>query len=175
MKFLFNKTLEKKINGLKEYRSDVFKDLRGEVWTSYNKKEIKDKDLRKLNFFHDKFSMNKKNVLRGLHGDSSTYKLVSCPYGEVFQVAVDLRKNSSSYGKYYSTKLSQKNKKSLLIPPGVANGFLVLSKKSIYHYKLAYKGKYKDFDEQFTIKFNSPIINIKWPKKNYILSKRDSE
>ena len=173
MKFLFNKKLEKKIKGLKEYKSNAFKDLRGEIWTNYDKKQFKDKDLNKLNFFHDKFSINKKNVLRGLHGDSSTYKLVSCPYGEVFQVAVDLRKNSISNGKYYATKLSQKNKKTLLIPPGFANGFLVLSRKSIYHYKLAYKGQYKDCDKQFTVKFNDPIIKIKWPKRNYILSKRD--
>jgi dTDP-4-dehydrorhamnose 3,5-epimerase len=129
--------------------------------------------LKKLNFLHDKLSLNKKNVLRGLHGDLSSYKLVSCVYGEVFQVVADFRKKSSTFGKYYSTKLSQKNKKILLIPPGVANGFLVLSKESIYNYKLAYKGKYKDYDKQFTIKFDNKLFNIKWPKRKYIMSARD--
>lgn len=173
MKFLFNKNASNTIVGLKEFSSDVFKDLRGELWTSYNKKEFKDKDLKKLNFLHDKFSLNKKNVLRGLHGDFSTYKLINCPYGEIFQVAADFRKKSPTFGKYYSSKLSQRNKKSLLIPPGVANGFLVLSDKSIYNYKLAYKGRYKDSDMQFTIMYNDPFFNIKWPKRKYILSNRD--
>jgi dTDP-4-dehydrorhamnose 3,5-epimerase len=173
MKFLFNKNTSNKILGLKEFRPDTFRDLRGELWTSYNKKIFKDKVLKKLNFLHDKLSLNKKNVLRGLHGDLSSYKLVSCVYGEVFQVVADFRKKSSTFGKYYSTKLSQKNKKILLIPPGVANGFLVLSKESIYNYKLAYKGKYKDYDKQFTIKFDNKLFNIKWPKRRYVMSARD--
>ena len=72
-----------------------------------------------------------------------------------------------------ATSLSAINKKTLLIPPGVANGFLVLSKESIYSYKLAYNGKYKDTKDQFTINYDDPLFNIKWPKRNYILSKRD--
>ena len=173
MKFLFNKNASNKIFGLKEFKSDRFKDIRGELWTSYNKKELDYEIKKNLKFIHDKFSINKKNVLRGLHGDFSTYKLVTCPYGEIFQVVADFRKKSSTYGNYYATKLSQKNKKSLLIPPGVANGFLVLSKESIYNYKLAYEGKYKDLSEQFTIMYNDPLFNIKWPKRIYILSSRD--
>lgn len=174
MKFLFNQSAKKKISGLREYKSDSFYDVRGELWTSYNKKNFNKKIQKDLNFVHDKFSINKKDVLRGLHGDYSTFKLITCPYGEIFQVAADFRKKSLTYGKYYSTILSQKNKKTLLIPPGVANGFLVLSKESIYSYKLAYDGKYKDAKDQFTINYDDPLFNIKWPKRNYILSKRDN-
>ena len=85
--------------------------MRGEIWTSYNKDLLNYKIFRKLKCLHEKFVLNKKNVLRGLHGDLSSFKLVSCPYGEVFQVAADFRKNSPSFGRYYSTILSQKNKK----------------------------------------------------------------
>tara|TARA_B100000900_G_scaffold384296_1_gene372997 strand:+ start:315 stop:845 length:531 start_codon:yes stop_codon:yes gene_type:complete len=173
MKFLFNKKTSNIIIGLKEFTSDVFEDSRGELWTSYCKNNYKDKDLKKLKFLHDKFSINKKNVLRGLHGDFSTYKLITCPYGEIFQVAADFRKKSPTFGKYYSTILNQKNKKSLLIPPGVANGFLALTDKSLYNYKLAYRGKYKDANMQFTIQYNDPFFSIKWPKRKYILSERD--
>ncbi len=174
MKFLFNTNVSNKISGLKEFKSDCFKDNRGDLWSSYNKKKFNDKILIKLNFLHDKFSFNKKNVLRGLHGDFSTYKLVTCPYGEIFQVAADYRKNSPTYGKYYSMILSHKNKKSLLIPPGVANGFLVLSKECLYSYKLSYNGDYIDKDKQFSLKFNDIFFGIKWPKRKYVLSKRDN-
>jgi dTDP-4-dehydrorhamnose 3,5-epimerase len=161
------------VKGVVEFESDSFSDERGEIWTSYHTNFIKNALPASQSFKHDKFVYNKKNVLRGLHGDHKTYKLVMCPLGEVFQVAVDARENSSTYGNVHMTYLSNKNKKSLLLPPGVANGFLVMSEFALYHYKLSYDGEYADALDQFTIKYDDSRFNVQWPEKNFLLSERD--
>jgi len=152
-----------------------FEDKRGIIWTSF-KKEWDAKLLPEgVNFVHDKFNLSKKNVLRGIHGDQDTYKLISCVYGKIFQVVVDCRINSKNFGKHTTFELNHLNPKSILIPPGFGNGFLVSSSKAIYHYKLAYKGKYNDSEKQFTYSWNNKNFKIKWPNLKPILSKRDSE
>lgn len=154
---------------IKIYKNSSFKDKRGLYWTSWTKKLNKN-----LNFNHDKFSLSKKNVLRGIHGDKKTWKLISCPYGKVFVVVVNNLKNSKSYMTYKSFILSKRNNMSILIPPNYGLGFLCLSNECIFHYKLSYKGNYNDTKQQFTIKWNDPRPNIKWPKGKKIISKRDS-
>ena len=119
--------------------------------------------------------MYKRQVLRGIHGDQDTYKLISCVYGKIFQVVVDCRINSKNFGKHTTFELNHLNPKSILIPPGFGNGFLVSSSKAIYHYKLAYKGKYNDSEKQFTYSWNNKKFKIKWPNLKPILSKRDSK
>ena len=153
-----------------KYKNSSFVDKRGYYWTSWKKGTIK-----KLKFRHDKFSLSKKNVLRGLHGDNKTWKLVSCPYGKFLLVVVNCEKNSKDYLKWKSWILSHKNGIQILIPPNYANAHLCLSKECLFHYKLSYEGLYLDAKEQFSIRWNDPKININWPIKKPILSSRDKK
>ncbi len=173
MKFETNFINSEKVSGVIEFEPDSFADERGEIWTSYHSNSLENTLPESISFRHDKFVHNNKDVLRGLHGDHKTYKLVMCPVGEVFQVALDFRKNSSTYGNIHTTYLNEKNKKALLLPPGIANGFLVMSEFALYHYKLAYDGAYLDASEQFTIKHDDSRFKIQWPKKDLIMSNRD--
>jgi dTDP-4-dehydrorhamnose 3,5-epimerase len=157
------------IKKIKILRGTNFKDKRGLLWTSW-KKNKKDK----IFFNHDKFSISKKNVLRGLHYDNKTWKLISCVYGKVFFVVVDCRMNSKNYLKFFSTTLDAKKNVQILIPPNFANGHLCISKECVFHYKLSYRGNYSDVDSQKVLKWNDKRLNIKWPfRKNIILSSRD--
>ena len=155
---------------VKVYKNTSFKDHRGYYWTSWKSNTIK-----KIIFSHDKFSLSKKNVLRGLHGDYKTWKLVSCPYGKFLLVVVNCLKKSRNYLKWKSWILSHENGIQVLIPPNYANGHLCLSKKCLFHYKLSYKGKYTDAKKQFSLKWNDPKLNIKWPVKRPILNSRDKK
>ena len=157
------------LKNLKEFYHDAYIDNRGYYWTSWKISEFKN-----IKFNHDKFSISKKNVLRGLHGDYKTWKLISCVYGKIFFVVVNYDKKSNDYLKYKKIILSHENRKQILLPPGFANGMLCLSKVCVIHYKLSYKGQYTDADKQFSIKWNDKRINIKWPIKKPILSQRDS-
>jgi dTDP-4-dehydrorhamnose 3,5-epimerase len=153
---------------IKKLINKSFKDKRGFYWTSWKSGSIK-----KIKFKHDKFSLSNKNVLRGLHGDNKTWKLVSCPYGKFLLVIVNLNKKSKDYLKWEKFLLSHKNGLQILIPPNYANGHLCLSDKCLFHYKLSYRGKYVDSNKQFSLRWNDPKININWKVKNPILSKRD--
>ena len=153
---------------IKVFKNSSFKDNRGYYWTSWKKGIVKN-----IIFNHDKFSLSKKNVLRGLHGDKKMWKLVSCVYGKFFIAVVDLNKNSKSYLKWKTWILSQKNNIQLLIPPNYANGHYCLSDYCLFHYKLSYKGFYTGHRQQFSIRWNDPKIDIKWPCKKPILSMRD--
>jgi dTDP-4-dehydrorhamnose 3,5-epimerase len=175
MKFEARCQKSSSIDGVFEFIPDTFEDHRGAIWTSYHSDLFDSLLPDSSSFKHDKFVSNKKNVLRGLHGDQKTFKLVMCPYGEVYQVALDVRQESSSYGGIHVTNLNGENKRMLLIPPGVANGFLVLSEYAIYHYKLSYRGEYLDADDQFTIKYNDPRFGVSWPMEDVIISNRDAE
>ena len=155
---------------IKKIINSRFKDLRGLYWTSWKKNKNE-----KIIFKHDKFSLSKKNVLRGLHGDKKTWKLVSCPYGKFLLIAVNFDKKSKNYLKWKSWILSPENGIQILIPPYYANGHLCLSNKCLFHYKLSYTGKYNDVKNQFSLKWNDPKIGIKWPIKKPILSRRDKK
>ena len=145
-----------------------FNDSRGSYWTVWEKNRYN------LDFNHDKFSYSKKNVLRGLHGDYKSWKLVSCVYGEIFFVIVNNNKNHKDYLKYKTMYLNDKNKKQVLIPPGFANGHLCTSNECLFYYKWSYLGDYPDINDQFSIKWNDKRLDINWPiKAKPILSKRD--
>lgn len=148
-------------------------DSRGNVWTSFLEDEI-DKLLPKnISFKHDKFSTSKKNVLRGIHGDQKSWKLVTCVFGDIQQVVVDLRIDSPTFKQWQDFRISSNNQQLILIPPNMGNAFYVCSKKAVYHYKLAYKGEYIDADEQFSLKWNDETIKIKWLTNTPFLSERD--
>lgn len=146
---------------------DSFEDFRGELFTSYKKGDYN------LDFNHDKVSISRKNVLRGLHGDSKSFKLITCLAGEIYFVVVDNRPDSPNYLKWDWIILTSKNRKTILVPPMFANGHFILSKEATFFYKWSYEGEYPDVKDQFTLKWNDPKININWPVLNPILSNRD--
>ena len=154
-------------------KPDIFSDHRGFLFTDYLEsfflKELKFSEK----FNHSKFAYNNKGVLRGIHGDFDSYKLVNCVYGKIFQVVVDCRQESINYLKFQEFELDHEDPKLILIPPGFGNAFQVISDYSIYNYKLAYPKEYNDYDQQFTFKWNDKRIGINWPIKNPVLSNRD--
>ena len=155
------------INGVVIREQDAFTDYRGDLYTVW-----KDGDFD-LNFNHDKVSTSRKHVLRGIHGDNKSWKLVTCLYGEIYFVIVDNRESSDTFLQWESMMLTDRNRRQVLIPPGVGNGFLVMSHRSVFHYKWSYEGEYADVNQQFTIKWNDPIVGVDWPIDNPILSRRD--
>ena len=156
-----------KFSEVKIIEPDVFTDYRGDLWTIWNKKESD------IDFNHDKVSTSRKNVLRGIHGDYKSTKLVTCLHGELFFVVVDNRPESTTYLQWDHTILDDRRRKMVLIPPGFGNAFLVLSDTSVFHYKWSYTGDYPDVEDQFTIKWNDPWLKINWPITNPILQFRD--
>jgi dTDP-4-dehydrorhamnose 3,5-epimerase len=152
---------------VKIYQPDSFEDYRGELYTLFKQEE------HELVFNHDKVSVSRQNVLRGLHGDSKSWKLITCLSGVVYLVVVDNRPESPNYLKWDSIVLSETNRKQVLVPPMFANGHFVLSSQATFFYKWSYPGDYPDVKDQFTLKWNDPKINIHWPIDNPILSSRD--
>ena len=117
-------------------------------------------------------SVSKKNVLRGLHYQikKPQGKLISVIKGEVFDVAVDLRKNSKTFGKHFSITLNEKNCYSVYIPPGFAHGFLTTKKENIVCYSCT---EYRSPKNEKSLKYNDPRLKIKWPVKKPKVSKKD--
>ena len=146
-----------------------FEDFRGQYIETYNKKEYAKNGIL-IDFIQDDFSFSRKHVLRGIHGDNKTWKLITCLHGAFYFVVVNNDKNSSQYKKSISLTLSDKNRKQVLVPPNFGNGHLVLSEEAIFHYK---QNTEYDRSKQFTIKWNDPEYNLWWPVKNPILSIRD--
>tara|TARA_B110001450_G_scaffold57121_1_gene53748 strand:- start:600 stop:1097 length:498 start_codon:yes stop_codon:yes gene_type:complete len=159
---------DKKLKEVKYFKSNSFKDKRGEIWTTWDNIYS-----NKLKFNLDKITTSKKGVLRGFHCDKKSWKLVSCISGEILSVIVDYRAKSKNYLNFTSFKMSGKNKKSLIIPPMFLNSWLCLSQDCVYSYKYSFNGKYYDVENQISVKWNDPNINFKWPNKRPILSKRD--
>lgn len=148
----------------------IFGDFRGAYVETYNEKLYKEAGID-INFIQDDISVSFKNVLRGIHGDGVTWKLVSCYYGKFYLVVVNWSDGSSQFGEWASFELSDENRLQVLIPPKFGNGHLVLSDMAIFHYK---QGTYYDRTRQSTILWNDPKLDIKWPVSNPILSERDS-
>lgn len=143
-----------------------FKDRRG-----YFKELLREKIISKR-FPFVVASFSKKNVIRGLHLQkiNSQGKHVSVLKGKIFDVAVDLRKESKTHGQYYKCILSEKNSKSIFIPPGFAHGFQTLDKENYVIYSCT---QYRNSKSEKVIKFDDKDINIKWPLKKSIISKKD--
>ena len=160
------------IKGVKIINYDNFVDLRGSIWTTYLDNKINIKDNIKFN--HDKFSVSYKNVIRGIHYDNKTFKIVTAVYGAIDQVVVDMRKDSKTYKESLIFNIDDSNRFSILIPPMVGNGFRVKSDVAVYHYKLSYLGEYLDAENQYTLKWNDSSVDIDWNCENPILSSRDS-
>ena len=161
------KLIETKINGLKLIRSTVYKDNRGFLRETFRKNIVMNE-----NFPFDIMSFSKKNVLRGLHFQSknSQAKIITVTYGKIMDVAVDLRKNSPTFGKYFSIIISHKDDFSFYIPKNFAHGFLSLSNNTIVNYKCT---DFYDPKDQHTIIWNDKNLNINWNIKKPIVSKKD--
>ena len=165
---------ETKIKGVYIIEPQVFGDNRGYFMETYRKEEF-DKAGLKYNFVQDNQSKSKKGVLRGLHYQKKypQAKLVRVISGEVFDVAIDLRKNSPTYGEWVGEILSSENKKMLMVPRGFAHGFMVLSETAEFIYKC--DEVYHPEDEG-GIMWNDPEVGIKWPSDiEPLLSEKDQK
>ena len=157
------------------FRPAINWDLRGNIYTSFKEDSYKVSLPDGMKFIHDKFALSKQNVLRGLHGDTKTWKLVSCVYGEIYEVVVDMRPESPSFKKWDAFYLNSEKYTQVLIPPRFVNGYYVVSDQAVFHYKLAYTGEYIDAGEQITIPWNDPDLAINWPCTEPILQARDGK
>jgi len=158
-----------KLNGVLLIKLEVFEDHRGCYIETYNEDVYKKNGIG-VKFVQDDISVSKKNVLRGIHGDRKTWKLISCLKGEFYLVLINNDENSTQYMQQASFTLSEQNRIQILVPPRFGIGHLVISKRAIFHYK---QSTYYNPKEQFTIVWNDPKYKIFWPSKNPILSKRD--
>ncbi len=155
--------------GLIEIEPNVHKDLRGFFLESYNSAKYKELGVGAL-FLQDNHSYSKKDVLRGMHFQPGQAKLIYCPVGEIFDVVVDIRKNSKTFGKWQGFYISQENHKQLFIPDGFAHGFCVLSSEAHVIYKVSTHFN-RDLEQGFL--WSDPAIGIKWPVIDPIISQRD--
>lgn len=147
----------------------IFEDFRGEYIETYNKNVYNEAGIA-IDFVQDDISISHRNVLRGIHGDSKTWKLVSCLQGKFYLIVINNDKDSRQYREWEGFTLSDKNKVQVLIPPKFGNGHLVMSEQAIFHYK---QSTYYDREGQFTLKWNDPELGLWWPTTNPILSIRD--
>ena len=163
------KLINTKLPGPKIIKTNIYKDRRG-----YLKETFRKNLFGKINFPFDVMSYSKKNVLRGLHIQlqAPQAKIITVTSGKVMDVAVDLRKNSKTFGKYYSIVISEKSDFSFYIPEGFAHGFLCLSKSCTVNYKCS---RYRDSKSEATLDWKDKSIAIKWPIKNPILSDKDKK
>ena len=161
------KLLNTKIKGPKIIKTQIYKDSRGFLKEVY-KKNL----LSKIDFPFDVMSHSKKNVLRGLHIQTkkTQAKIITVTHGKIFDVALDLRRKSKTFGKYVCLTISDKDDYSFYIPKGFAHGFVCLSKECTVNYKCS---EYRDADSEKTLCWNDKSIKIKWPVKKPILSYKD--
>jgi dTDP-4-dehydrorhamnose 3,5-epimerase len=170
------KFIETKISDVIIIEPTVFGDTRGYFLESYNKKKFEEV-VGKTSFIQDNESKSSKGVLRGLHFQKPPFeqaKLVRCIEGEVLDVAVDIRKNSKTYGQHVAVLLSGENKRQLFVPRGFAHGFLVLSDSATFAYKV--DNTYApEFDAG--IRWNDKELNIQWglEESEVLVSAKDAE
>ncbi len=158
-----------KLDGVLLLKPEVFEDFRGQYVETYNEQFCRDNGID-VKFIQDDISVSSRHVLRGIHGDAETWKLVSCMHGKFYLVVVNCDKESPDFGKWLSFVLSDVNRHQVLIPPKHGNGHVVLSETAIFHYK---QNTYYNPKGQFTYIWNDPQLNIWWPIKNPLLSQRD--
>jgi len=151
-------------------KPSIFEDHRGMYVETFNEVDYKQNNIN-IKFVRDDVSTSSKNVLRGLHYDNKTWKLIHCMYGKIFFVVADMRKDSDQYLKWQSFILTSDNRHQVLVPPGFANGHFILSDHCIFHYKMS---EYYDPENEKGVKWNDPKLGIFWPADHPILSEKDS-
>lgn len=147
----------------------IFEDFRGCYVETYNERLYREAGIDQ-HFIQDDISVSRRHVLRGIHGDDKTWKLISCLQGSFYMVVINNDPQSSQYRKWTSFTLSETNRLQVLVPPKFGNGHVVMSEQAIFHYKQT-----TDYDRsgQFTLIWNDPALNIWWPIQNPIVSVRD--
>jgi dTDP-4-dehydrorhamnose 3,5-epimerase len=158
-----------KLDGVLLIKLDVFEDFRGQYVETYNEDLYKQNGVD-VKFKQDDISVSTQHVLRGVHGDGETWKLISCLYGSFYLVVVNNDNASPQYKKWQGFTLSDTNRQQILVPPKFGNGHVVLSDKAIFHYK---QNTYYNPKGQFTIIWNDADYGMWWPIKNPIVSRRD--
>jgi dTDP-4-dehydrorhamnose 3,5-epimerase len=161
------------IAGLLVFEPKVFGDARGFFLETWNRSRYREAGLD-ADFVQDNVSFSRGGILRGLHfqNPNPQGKLLQVLQGEVFDVAVDLRRSSPTFGKWHGLVLSDENKRQFYVPPGLAHGFAVLSETALFQYKCT--GLYSPKDE-LALRWDDPDIGIQWPLKEPLLSERDAK
>lgn len=167
--------IETKLKGCFIIEPQVFYDERGYFFECFNQNKFNDLLGKPVTFVQDNESFSSKGVLRGLHyqiGEFAQAKLVRVVNGTVLDVAVDLRKDSKTFGQHITVELSGENKRQLFVPRGFAHGFIVLSETVILSYKC---DNFYNKESEGGIIFNDPSLNINWklPESDFIISKKD--
>ena len=160
------KIIKTKFEGLLIIKRPTYYDNRGFLRELFEQKKFKKK------FIFDYFSLSKKNVIRGLHLQyrKPQVKIISVISGRIFDIVLDCRKNSKTFGKYYTMNISSKDNVSLYIPEGFAHGFCSLTDNTILHYR---NSNYRNKNYEIGILWKDRDLNIKWPVKNPLMSLRD--
>ena len=147
----------------------IFEDFRGTYVETYNEQIYHEAGID-IKFVQDDISVSTQHVLRGIHGDQETWKLISCLSGKFYLVVVNWDSTSPQYRQWEAFTLSEENRLQVLVPPKFGNGHLVLSDRAIFNYK---QSSYYNRAGQFTLIWNDPQLKIWWPIKNPIISPRD--
>ncbi|MBV5322397.1 MAG: dTDP-4-dehydrorhamnose 3,5-epimerase family protein [Ilumatobacteraceae bacterium] len=158
-----------KLDGVLLVKLEVFEDFRGQYVETYNEAIYREHGVD-MHLVQDDISVSSRNVLRGIHGDAETWKLITCLYGSFYLMVVNNDADSPQYRQWQGFTLSDTNRHQVLVPPKFGNGHLVLSEKAIFHYK---QNTYYNPAGQFTIVWNAPAVGAWWPVDNPILSRRD--
>lgn len=160
-----------RLSGLKRIRPKIFADQRGFFFETYRQPMYTSFGIDPV-FVQDNLSFSKKGTLRALHYQSTPgqAKLISCLQGKIFDVAVDIRPGSSTFGEWEGVELDDENNHQLFIPIGFAHGYCVLSETALVHYKVS---SVYHSDTECSLRWNDPRFNIKWPIQDPILSERD--
>lgn len=166
------KVIDTPIYGAKVIQPKVFGDARGFFLETFEKNRYQQMLNIDLDFVQDNHSRSTKGVLRGLHFQKSRPqgKLVRVVRGEVYDVAVDIRRNSPSYGKWFGVLLTEENKTQFWLPPGLAHGFAVLSDVADFEYKCT---EYYQPSDEGCLLWNDPDLGIEWPLESPLLSEKD--
>ncbi len=166
------KVIKTDIDGAVIIEPIVHGDHRGFFLETFQAERYRELAGINLDFVQDNHSRSAKGVLRGLHFQKTTPqgKLVRVVHGEVYDVAVDIRRDSPTFGKWAAVNLSEDNKKQFWVPPGLAHGFLTLSESADLEYKCT---DYYDPADEGCIIWNDPDLNIEWPSDNPMLSDKD--
>ncbi|MEM9557402.1 MAG: dTDP-4-dehydrorhamnose 3,5-epimerase [Acidobacteriota bacterium] len=161
------------VPGLKVLRPSIFEDHRGQYVETFNVRDYRflDDDGAPLQWLEDDISVSHAGVLRGLHGDRRTWKLVQCLRGEILLAVVDMRAASPAHRRWQSLRLDDRARRQVLIPAGCANGHYAFA-DCIFSYKQTQL--YRGAEHQFTVRWNDPSLGIEWPTDDPVLSVRDA-
>ncbi len=165
------KVTPSELDGVLLVAPEVFEDYRGEYVELYDKELFREHGIA-VEFVQDDISVSSRGVLRGIHGDRETWKLITCLLGRIYAVVVNGIEGSPHFGRWQSFTLSERNRFQVLVPPGHGVAHLAMSDKIIFHYKQS--TSYHP-ERQFTYRWDDPRFGIRWPIADPILSRRDRD